>query len=64
VEGPTTPRTTGIAVPAEVVYGLGRGKWAPLRITINPLMHRSFVASVGGEFIVGVSELREDLSEG
>ena len=46
---------TGIRVPAEVVAGLGRGKKPPVRVTINGHIYRSTVATVGGEFMVGVS---------
>jgi hypothetical protein len=46
---------TGIPVPAEVVESLGRGKRPPVRVTINGHTYRSTVATVGGEFMVGVS---------
>jgi bacteriocin resistance YdeI/OmpD-like protein/uncharacterized protein DUF1905 len=46
---------TGIRVPAEVVAGLGRGKKPPVRVTINGHTYRSTVATMGGEFMVGVS---------
>jgi hypothetical protein len=46
---------TGIRVPAEVVAGLGRGKKPPVRVTINGHTYRSTVATVGDEFMVGVS---------
>jgi Bacteriocin-protection, YdeI or OmpD-Associated/Domain of unknown function (DUF1905) len=46
---------TGIRVPAEVVAGLGRGKKPPVRVTMNGHTYRSTVATVGGEFMVGVS---------
>ncbi len=52
---------TGIPVPAEVVEGLGQGKRTPVRVTINGHTYRSTVASVRGEFMLGVSaEVREN----
>lgn len=51
---------TGIPVPAEVVEGLGSGKRPPVRVTINQYTYRSTVASVRGEFMLGVSaEVRQ-----
>jgi len=46
---------TGIPVPAEVVESLGRSKRPPVRVTINGHTYRSTVATVGGEFMVGIS---------
>ena len=60
---PSGKIATGIAVQAEVVDCLGRGKRQPVCVTINPLMPRSAAASVGGESVVGVSRLREGHSE-
>jgi hypothetical protein len=54
---------TGIAVQAEVVDCLGRGKRPPVCVTINPRMYRGSAAPVGGEPMVGISELREGPSE-
>ena len=45
----------GIEVPAEVVTALGQTKRPPVRVTINGYTYRSTVASVGGRFMVGVS---------
>jgi hypothetical protein len=61
---PSGKITTGIVVQAEVVDGLRRGKRAPVCVTINPLTYLSSGASAAGEFMVGVSGLREGGSEG
>ena len=45
----------GIEVPAEVVTALGQTKRPPVRVTINGYTYRSTVATVGGRFMVGVS---------
>ena len=45
----------GIEVPAEVVTALGHTKKPPVRVTINGYTYRSTVATVGGRFMVGVS---------
>jgi hypothetical protein len=45
----------GIEVPAEVVTALGPTKKPPVRVTINGYTYRSTVATVGGRFMVGVS---------
>lgn len=45
----------GIEVPAEVVTALGYTKRPPVRVTINGYTYRSTVATVGGRFMVGVS---------
>ena len=45
----------GIEVPAEVVTGLGQSKKPPVRVTIKGYTYRSTVATVGGRFMVGVS---------
>lgn len=46
---------TGIRVPVEVVEGLGGGKRAAVRVTINNHTYRSSVAVMCGEFMLGVS---------
>jgi len=46
---------TGVRVPAEVVASLGPSKQPPVRVTINGHTYRSSVASMGGEFMLGVS---------
>lgn len=60
---PSGKIATGIAVPAQIVDGLGRDNRPPVCVTINPRIYRSSAASVGGESMVGVSELREGRSE-
>jgi bifunctional DNA-binding transcriptional regulator/antitoxin component of YhaV-PrlF toxin-antitoxin module len=51
---------TGIRVPPEVVASLGSSKKPAVRVTINGYTYRSTVATVSGEFMVGVSaEVRE-----
>jgi hypothetical protein len=52
----------GIQVPTEVVEGLGQGKKPPVRVTINGHTYRSSIASVGGVFMVGVTNEFRDLS--
>jgi len=46
---------TGIRVPPEVVASLGSSRRPPVRVTVNGHTYRSTVASMGGEFLVGVS---------
>jgi hypothetical protein len=41
---------TGLPVPTEVVESLGRGKWPPVRVTINGHTYCSTVATVGGDY--------------
>jgi hypothetical protein len=51
---------TGIVVPPEVVEGLGSGKKPPVRVTINGYSYRTTVATIDGQFMVGVSaDVRE-----
>ena len=45
----------GIEVPAEVVTALGPSRKPPVRVTIKGYTYRSTVATVGGRFMVGVS---------
>lgn len=45
----------GIEVPSEVVTALGQTRKPPVRVTINGYTYRSTVATVGGRFMVGVS---------
>jgi hypothetical protein len=47
---------TGIRVPAEVVASLGPSKRPAVRVTLNGHTYRSTVASLGGEFMLPVSE--------
>jgi hypothetical protein len=52
---------TGICVPSEVVAALGPSKRPPVRVTINGYTYHSTVASLGGEFMLGVSaEVRQN----
>jgi hypothetical protein len=46
---------TGIRVPPEVVASLCPSSRPPVRVTVNGHPYRSSVASMGGEFLVGVS---------
>lgn len=46
---------TGIAVPAEVVDGLGGGKRPPVTVAINGYSYKSTVASMGGVYKVPIS---------
>jgi hypothetical protein len=51
---------TGIRIPPEIVASLGSGKKPAVRVTINGYTYRSTVATLSGEFMVGVSaEVRE-----
>jgi hypothetical protein len=45
----------GIEVPAEVVASLGSSKRPAVRVTINGYTYRSSIASMGGRYMVGVS---------
>ena len=45
----------GIQVPTEIVEALGSGKKPPVRVTINGHSYRSSIASMGGVFMVGVT---------
>jgi hypothetical protein len=47
---------TGIEVPPEVVAGLGSSKKPPVRVTLKGYTYRTTVATMGGKFMVGVSE--------
>ena len=46
---------TGIAVPEDVVLGLGRGRRVPVRVTLNGYTYRSSIASMGGRFLIPLS---------
>lgn len=51
---------TGIVVPPDVMERLGPSKRPAVRVTINGYTYRSSVATVSGQFMVGVSaEVRE-----
>ncbi|HZQ10254.1 MAG TPA: YdeI/OmpD-associated family protein [Anaerolineae bacterium] len=50
----------GIEIPAKVVASLGSSKRPPVRVTINGYTYRSSIASLGGKFMLGVSnEIRD-----
>lgn len=46
---------TGIEVPENVVIGLGRGKRAPVRVTLGNYSYRTTVAPMGGSFWIPLS---------
>jgi Bacteriocin-protection, YdeI or OmpD-Associated/Domain of unknown function (DUF1905) len=47
-------------VPAEVLAAIGRGKRAPVMVTINGYRHRTRIAVYGGRYYVGLRrEVRE-----
>ncbi|MFN2483712.1 MAG: YdeI/OmpD-associated family protein [Candidatus Limnocylindria bacterium] len=46
---------TGIRVPDEIVEALGSGKRPAVKVTLNGYTYRSSVATVSGQFMVGVS---------
>ncbi|MEP6681214.1 MAG: YdeI/OmpD-associated family protein [Chloroflexota bacterium] len=46
---------TGIRVPDEIVEALGSGRRPAVKVTINGFTYRSSVATVSGQFMVGVS---------
>ena len=45
----------GIQVPDEVVEALGPSRKPPVKVTINGFTYRSTIASMGGVFMLGVS---------
>ena len=51
----TGKTAAGIQVPDDVVEALGAGRKPPVRVTINGHTYRSSVASMGGVFMVGVT---------
>jgi hypothetical protein len=46
---------TGIRVPDEIVEALGSGRRPAVKVTINGFTYRSTIATVSGDFMVGVS---------
>ena len=54
----TGGNTTGVVVPPEIVEKLGGGKKPAVNVTVNGFAYRSSIASMGGEFLVGVSAER------
>jgi Uncharacterized protein conserved in bacteria len=51
---------TGIHVPDEIVEALGAGKKPPVKVTIGSYTYRSTVASMGGRFLLPVSQEHRD----
>ena len=45
----------GIQVPDEIVQALGPSRKPPVKVTINGFTYRSSIASMGGVFMLGVS---------
>ncbi len=59
IEG-TGKTAAGIEVPPEVVASLGSSRRPAVRVTINGYTYRSSIASMGGRYMLGVSnETRE-----
>jgi Bacteriocin-protection, YdeI or OmpD-Associated/Domain of unknown function (DUF1905) len=54
---------TGIRVPAEIVAQLGSSKRPPVRITINGHTYRSTVATMGGVYMLPISEENRKLAQ-
>jgi bacteriocin resistance YdeI/OmpD-like protein/uncharacterized protein DUF1905 len=51
---------TGIRIPPEIVASLGASKRPAVRVTINGYTYRNTVATMGGEFMLGISsDVRE-----
>lgn len=46
---------TGVEVPEEVIAGLGAGRRAPVRATINGYSWRTSIGAMGGRALVGVN---------
>ncbi|MGH6966866.1 MAG: YdeI/OmpD-associated family protein [Phenylobacterium sp.] len=47
--------TAGIVVPEKTVAALGAGKKPAVKVTLNGFTYRSSIASMGGKFMIGVS---------
>jgi antitoxin component of MazEF toxin-antitoxin module len=47
---------TGIEVPTKVVEALGTSKRPAVQVTVNGYTYRSSIASMGGKFMLSVSE--------
>lgn len=52
---PTGKTTTGFIIPDEMVEQLGGGKRPPVKVTIGSHTWRNTIASMGGQFWLGVS---------
>ncbi len=46
---------TGIQIPNEVIEALGAGKKPPVKLVVNGYTYRSTVATVSGNYMVGLS---------
>ena len=56
----TGKTAAGMEIPPEVVAALGSSKKPAVRVTINGYTYRSSIASMGGKFMLGVSnEVRQ-----
>jgi len=51
---------TGIRVPAEIVEGFAAGRRPPVTVTINGYTYRSTIATVSGDYMVGVSAVNRE----
>jgi hypothetical protein len=51
----TGKTAAGMEVPAAVVEALGAGRKPPVRVTIGDHTYRSSIASMGGVFMLGIS---------
>jgi Bacteriocin-protection, YdeI or OmpD-Associated/Domain of unknown function (DUF1905) len=51
----TGKTAAGMEIPAAVVEALGAGKKPPVRVTIGSHTYRSTIASMGGTFMLGIS---------
>jgi hypothetical protein len=57
----TSKNVAGIVVPDDIVFRLGGGKRAPVKITINGYTYRSTLAVMRGKSMVGIAiEHREN----
>ena len=57
----TGKTSAGIEISPEVVAALGSSQKPPVRVTINGYTYRSSIASMGGKFMLGVSnEVRQN----
>jgi hypothetical protein len=47
---------TGIPVPEDVIEKLGQGRRIPVCVTVNDHTYRSSIVSIGGGFMISISE--------
>jgi Bacteriocin-protection, YdeI or OmpD-Associated/Domain of unknown function (DUF1905) len=59
IEG-TGKTAAGIEIPPEVVASLGSSRRPAVRVTINGYTYRSSIASMGGRYLLGVSNETRD----